>query len=1274
MYAHGTESSELKAPGAMDQLIRAHASVDDAARNFYISAGFTALDIGLGIGMVGRSINRTRQLARLTQELKTPHGQKLLALFAKNPKNQALIARAGSVEKAFMISRLGESPLEVLRAGRAQAGSWGAYFGQQLRENSAALATAIKNKFRPPKMSPQELAMRRAARGTAGEFVPLQEALPKATEAAEEASKRFERVTQSINRSRAQRNLPPLTVEEVQRLFAERYQRKLGRQGLVFMDTPADLGVSPSRSQGIVFDHHGPFFDPTRPERNTTMQVLDFIEECLSGPGTPAQKMADLKRIFRRVSTDNLGDGGWAVWISQHLDEVAANPALRDKIRLATFYEDFALFGGTRFEQQATQAMKEAKELQDAILNGYDTLLEKYGVSGGDRFHMLPPQKQQELMREAQALIDDVLKNSESRAQGARAFTGMQTQASKAVNAAHEAMAADIKTNLMRQGKTAEEAERIVTRLKGHVYVFDGGKISSSEFGTFSAWSAPAREHELPLQLNIRTLPDGRTSFILANPQGRAMSVSSLKPIGEKIRAAHLRNFTAKTRQTLSAQGLSGAELEAALQKAVAEETAAVSKEGGRDALQFSFRGVDVSPEEMAEILADELSPVRTPTRVPSTHVPTGPPLAAPKPPPVPETTGSVATLAPPRPPAPKRSPIALPAVLNKPVAIVDVGSSTAKIYVVKPDGTIFERHYNIGLGKSLGQSGEISEEAFQSLVTALKKIEKDLLDNGVPASHVRTLATAGIRDAKNKAAVLERLKEAGFPLEVIDGHQESELVYRAVMHNQAPGERGAIVIEVGGGSTEVIVGEGATRIQRDTTQTMSIGSGSIGIEDPFHPQHIASARTRARAIAQQHLNPSVIAAGRERTAVLASNTVYQTLRDVHFERTGEDLFKSGLNREVIQYYLSPEGLELLKQATRKAAFSNRVNALHNLPSKLLILDEIGAQMGIQNFKFGSSGGMKVGAVFNLVEGRVKVRMGAFADQLATQYRENLPAARQQIQNLFPEETFGTVSLRNKSSASAAAKLYRKAMGGKTITNLREAAANVSDGIGGRLIVREPTPARMNQVTDQIIQGIERGEIKVTKIENYRGPNGIPYLDDASIERIQRAMHQKGIEVEVVSGVEAVRPSGYTTAQMNIVFKSGVTGEFQIRGPIIHDLAEVEHIVYDLRQGKGLLPPYDVPQLREVENVFTSLPRRQQEEYMLYLREQYQNARRREMGDTLFDPPQLPESIRQHKVLELEEIKRRMPQPHSWLHKKYWPPRHYIHTHHTYEPSYAYAA
>lgn len=148
----------------------------------------------------------------------------------------------------------------------------------------------------------------------------------------------------------------------------------------------------------------------------------------------------------------------------------------------------------------------------------------------------------------------------------------------------------------------------------------------------------------------------------------------------------------------------------------------------------------------------------------------------------------------------------------NRYFAAIDVGTNSFHLIVVqaKRDGTfdIIDREREvIRLGE--GNTGDIKyiiPEAMERAVVSLRRFK------GIADSHnaqLRAVATSAVRESFNKNELIKRIiEETGVEIEVISGHEEARLIYLGIMKSVPVFDKKVLVIDIGGGSTEFLIGE----------------------------------------------------------------------------------------------------------------------------------------------------------------------------------------------------------------------------------------------------------------------------------------------------------------------------------------------------------------------------------------------------------------------------------------------------------------------------------
>ena len=157
--------------------------------------------------------------------------------------------------------------------------------------------------------------------------------------------------------------------------------------------------------------------------------------------------------------------------------------------------------------------------------------------------------------------------------------------------------------------------------------------------------------------------------------------------------------------------------------------------------------------------------------------------------------------------------------------AAVDLGSNSFRLHIGKHDGeairVVKSMREPIRLGAGIDARGSLTEAAMQQALACLQTFRAVL--SGYRLDAVRVVGTAALRLARN-AAIFMPLAEAalGYPIEIISGEEEGRLIYMGVANALAtPGER-RLVLDIGGGSTELVLGRG---LDIERVESFSVGT-----------------------------------------------------------------------------------------------------------------------------------------------------------------------------------------------------------------------------------------------------------------------------------------------------------------------------------------------------------------------------------------------------------------------------------------------------------------
>jgi exopolyphosphatase/guanosine-5'-triphosphate,3'-diphosphate pyrophosphatase len=147
----------------------------------------------------------------------------------------------------------------------------------------------------------------------------------------------------------------------------------------------------------------------------------------------------------------------------------------------------------------------------------------------------------------------------------------------------------------------------------------------------------------------------------------------------------------------------------------------------------------------------------------------------------------------------------------SKRVAVIDVGTNSARLLVADVEGrrvSPIERRSTVTrLGRGVDLSGRLSAEAIEAACAAIGGYVEKLWELG--SGTVEVIATSAVRDASNGSAFVAELRERfALSARVLDGGEEAQLTYMGATAERPP-EMPTLVVDIGGGSTELIVGTG---------------------------------------------------------------------------------------------------------------------------------------------------------------------------------------------------------------------------------------------------------------------------------------------------------------------------------------------------------------------------------------------------------------------------------------------------------------------------------
>lgn len=191
-------------------------------------------------------------------------------------------------------------------------------------------------------------------------------------------------------------------------------------------------------------------------------------------------------------------------------------------------------------------------------------------------------------------------------------------------------------------------------------------------------------------------------------------------------------------------------------------------------------------------------------------------------------------------------------------LAAIDLGSNSFRLEIGRYDHGLVQRveylKETVRLGAGLDEDQTLSAQAMQQGWECLARFAERL--HGFDKAKVRAVATQTLREARNREVFLQRAHQVlGFPIDVISGYEEARLIYQGVSRLLPQSDEKRLVVDIGGRSTEMILGQGyeAKRLE-------SYPLGSVAWSSAYFAQghYSAAAFKRAEIAAQAVLDQAL--------------------------------------------------------------------------------------------------------------------------------------------------------------------------------------------------------------------------------------------------------------------------------------------------------------------------------------------------------------------------------------------------------------------------------
>jgi len=254
-------------------------------------------------------------------------------------------------------------------------------------------------------------------------------------------------------------------------------------------------------------------------------------------------------------------------------------------------------------------------------------------------------------------------------------------------------------------------------------------------------------------------------------------------------------------------------------------------------------------------------------------------------------------------------------------LAAIDLGSNSFRLSigrVVQQNGNaqiyaVDRLKESVQLADGLGPDEILDKPAINRALKVLKRYGERL--EGFDPNRVRAVATNTFRVARNVSQILPLAEAAlGFPIEVISGQEEARLIYSGVANELPPSGHRRLVIDIGGGSTEVIIGKG------------------------HNPMRLSSLHTGCATATRKYFPGGVITAERMDRAELAARREFETISKAYRKLGWQQAYGSsgtakGLMAILTEGGMSKKGITLsgLEALKRKLIADGKV-VMENLP------------------------------------------------------------------------------------------------------------------------------------------------------------------------------------------------------------------------------------------------------------------------------------------------------------------------------------------------------
>lgn len=299
-------------------------------------------------------------------------------------------------------------------------------------------------------------------------------------------------------------------------------------------------------------------------------------------------------------------------------------------------------------------------------------------------------------------------------------------------------------------------------------------------------------------------------------------------------------------------------------------------------------------------------------------------------------------------------------------IAAVDMGSSSFRMIVARVEELnkqsqiyiIDSLREPVRLGAGLNAHKQLDEASQERALNALSRFGERL--RSFKPSEVRAVATNAVRVARNASEFIAKAEEAlGFPIDVISGVEEARLVYCGVAHQLPIGQGKRLVVDIGGGSTEFIIGDD---YEPDVMESLYIGCVSTA------QQYFADGSIQPKAM------KNAVMAARKEVAVLRRQMIDKGwTHAIGSSGTARALAEICVANGFTEHGISAEGLRLIREHVTAAGHLDQVtleglkpDRLPMMPGGLAVMSAVFEELELEHMDV-TDGALRQGLLYDML-------------------------------------------------------------------------------------------------------------------------------------------------------------------------------------------------------------------------------------------------------------------------------------------------------------------